>query len=567
LYADQDLKALWLACHHNAAAQARDTGLILPAERTLASTCYSLKAALFGHIDEDSVVAQRLGPNGELEAGSITCTYKHWLPNLGSVMAAPLMRGDLTFGVVIVGWGRRLQDEDLRKKFPQVAKLCQEASELAHENRLDLEANLREALTPHVQKLRRIPDSVLAPEMPVKIELPPEIDQVFPAEFRSAVGELLSRAVRELQCLSATLRLADDFCSALFLIGAAGRPGNAAQYSLREPSSVSAYCFLNVDKYDAISLPLIRGGKPFAGDLYPGLIYANAREETRSQLCLPLVSKSASEVCIGTLNFESAKEHGFQNSRGACAELRDILEDIVDRRKSSAHGELLRHIDYMGHLFAQEHHALKDHLSLVVSELLSAGRVEKLEIQEVVAKHSKDFAERIRALDTLGIKRVFDPAPSVDSVLARVSAKLKNWLEFSVELTTEGLAYGNPHLFERAVENTLWQVVAFLRNAQDKEPTHHFRVRVILRKIPDDKACLLAISHNGPAIREDLAPFLFWYRITSGLPGTGMGLALTGFEYRSMDMYARASSKSPVWLKDTESNEARTWFTIHIPLR
>jgi len=108
------------------------------------------------------------------------------------------------------------------------------------------------------------------------------------------------------------------------------------------------YCFLNFKIFDAISLPLIRDKAPFARDLYPGLVYARSREGTRCSCVCPDV-EIGSEVCVGTLNFESDKEHGFQYSRGACVELRDILEDIVDRRKSSAHGELLRHIEYMGH--------------------------------------------------------------------------------------------------------------------------------------------------------------------------------------------------------------------------
>jgi hypothetical protein len=188
------------------------------------------------------------------------------------------------------------------------------------------------------------------------------------------------------------------------------------------------------------------------------------------------------------------------------------------------------------------------------------------EIREVFARHHQHFVERIGDLDSLGSRLDFDPALSVRRILIRVSDRIKDWLDVSTDLEGEHQAYGNPWLFEHAVESTLWQVFTFLRTANSRDLSRRFRVQIWLKQTPEN-AFLLAIAHDGPAISPALVPFLFWYKIHSAEKGTGMGLALTGFEYRSLEMYPRASSEAPAFLQNSANNFLTTWFTIHIPLR
>jgi hypothetical protein len=92
LYADQDLKALSLASHHNAAPLAEHIGLLLPSDSALANWCYSHDTPLFGQIVEDTIVTHRLGPDGNFDSDSLNCRYQRgcrtWLQRSLRLLAA-----------------------------------------------------------------------------------------------------------------------------------------------------------------------------------------------------------------------------------------------------------------------------------------------------------------------------------------------------------------------------------------------------------------------------------------------------------------------------------------------
>ena len=567
LYTDEDLGALSTASHFNAAGVAEIKGLIAPSASTLAGLCYIRNAPLYGTVNGPSIAVQRFSANGSLDSETGTCEYLGWLPGAASAMAMPLSDGTRKYGVAIVAWSDSLTVPHRTRAYWQMVGLCETFNAVTRERRLDREARLREKIARPVSTLRRFAEPTLAPDPPERIVLPPELDQLFPAGVRAALAEVFQHVVSELPCLSVTLRLLDHFRVRLFRIAAGGSPGAAAQYTVADSSSVSAYCVLNYPKYRAISLPRIANGIPQMGIRYDGLVYAGARSETRSELCLPLVSKSDEGQCVGTINFESSAENGFQQVRGACEELRALIEEVVDRRVASARGELLRHIEYMGHLFAQEHHSLKDMLSLAERQILEVSDSSVTEpVTQVFAVQRLQLIKRIETLDSLRTRAGFAPGIYVERALSRTTAGIGPWLEVVTDLDEPSeLTYGNPWLFEHAVENTLWQVIGFLRIARDRDPDHpRFTVQVRLHNVPRERACLLAIGHDGPKMRPELEPMLFWYRITSAEKGTGMGLALTGFEYRSMQMYPRASAAAPHFFPE-QGDRWATWFTVHIP--
>ena len=508
LYADEDLEALSLKDNDGASESAEQIGLIPPSELSLATKCYSDDMPLYGRREGEDLIVYRLGQKGEPDTNSFKCPYLRWLPNVAWAIAAPLHSGMRKFGVVIVAWDNPLEltTQDLQRYYREVAELCKEFGELTHENCLKGAEILRKSQKPLVHKLRQVPDPSLVPDKPFFVSLPPELDQLFPRDFRSVLDELLDRFVSEMPCLSVTMRLANHSRSGLFLIGRAGRPGSELMYSLEQPpSSVLAYCFLNHQKYAAISLPRIRDGKPSIGNLYPGLVYAKTREETQSELCIPLVSRSGNKDCLGTLNFESSEENGFQQFRDTCEELRWNLEDIVVRRISSARSELFHHIEYMGHLFAQEHHALKDRFTMAEKELIEGANSAFVpRIRKVFATHRKQFVDRIKELDTLSTRQTFHPAKSVNSVLSRILSTIENLLDVQVEMDSSILTFGNRWLFEHAVENTLWQVFTFLQAVRLPTPSHRFKLHIILKRLPTEHACLLAIAHDGPPISPEL---------------------------------------------------------------
>lgn len=567
LHADADADLLSTAGHVNGTQLAEEVGTMLRASGSFPSNCYSKDAAIWGDVSGKTVVIRRLNSDGATYGPAEKVPYLEWLPQARAAMALPLTVNRRKFGIAAVAWRRPLTASERAAAYVAMRAACSTVIAAISDRLLTGEARLRAELHGPLLALRHAEQPALMCASRDDTYLPPELDTLFPVSFRELLKAVLRKAIHELPCLSITVRLLDHFQSRLFLLAAEGQPGVTAIYDVNPPTSVSAYC-VGHPEIGPISLPRIDRSKAPENPKYPGLRYDAARANTRSQLCLPLISRATGKP-FGTLNFESDRQNGFHYVRGYCEELRNTLQELIGDRVTWSQGELLRHVTYMGLLFAQEHHHVKDLLTIAQNQLedVSGNPRVHTEIGSVFAAQKAALIERIGALDSLHKNADFSPGEAVAEVARKIASTHGSTVnvKFSIPRIRD-MASGNRWLFERAFESTLTQMVAFLKDNETKTGIRERRsIRVYVRKIPREQACIVALAHNGPGLRADLEDVLFWYQINTHSKGKGMGLALTGFEYRSMRMYPKASAVAPD-LIDAPGPEWRTWFTVHIPL-
>lgn len=566
LYVDSDAECLSTAAHVHGAKIADADGLLTQSRGTVADRCLSLNTVLYAQVSGRRAAVFRVGAGGRLEPAG-DADYVGWMPAVVSAMAVPLRVAGRPYAIGLVGWRTELSEDKRAEAYRSLRSIAETVTDIASQRLRENDARLRDALQPAFSELRRVAEPMLVSPPPHAGWLPPEIEQLFPDEFQQALGVLLDRVVREIPCLSATVRLLDRSGTRLFLVAGGGRPAAATIYALDPVESVSAYCVKHFSTRPAISLPRVHRNKEEMARRYnaryPGLVYAAARAETRAQLCLPLTSRNSNRP-FGTINFESDTDNGLHSTRRYCDELRDDLQDLMDRRLAWSRSELLRHVTYMGYLFSQEHHNLKDLLTIAEQRVLD-GRMPndvRERVTDVFNGQRALIQARIGELRSLHENAAFNIAETVRLVAKRVFTQ--SIIQSQLDIEDCGDARGNRWLFGRAVESTLMQLLAYLRY-HDVGRAPAATVRVILRRRPAEHGSVLALAHDGPPLDERLEDLLFWYQITQySDTGSGMGLALTGFEFRSMNMYPRASRNPPGFL-EPPSETWRTWFTIHIP--
>jgi hypothetical protein len=571
---DVEVGALTLIGETGCSPRAEAEGRVLDlSEPTFACLCARQQQPYWGEVDGPRITPYVATPDGLLGDRVEEVANRFWLPGAKMALALPISFADTLYGVAIIAWRARLQRRDRRRSaFGAARVVADHFAEVLHERHVGLEWHLLQTLLPACRQLLDLEPSTAIPRRRPDPALPPELDHVFPAGWRTEFGTVLSNVATQLGCTSISVRAADHFRRSLHLLAYGGVPSTTRSYPVSPPRSLSAYSFQRCGLHKGVSLPRILDGRPAFTGVYKDVAYDHSRASTKSCLCIPLESAEAESGCLGTINFESAEYDGFRHLRRACGRVRDAIQDVLSRRLRTYSHELHHQVQHSARVFAQEHHALKDRFDLAAEylrRLLNDSGMTTTADRATWFLDSQNLMLRKHIDAILGgeTRSRFDLRKSLRHVLAeirrasrlgspRAAIKIRHLIHRNDPLPIRG----NDALFERAVRNTFTQILTFLAPPDSGAVSHS----VYAALVESRRYVTLHIGHNGPALPQDLEAALFWYPVSPRHGGTGHGLALAGAEFRAMKMYPRAATARPPGLPVDYGLDATTWLSVTI---
>jgi hypothetical protein len=145
---------------------------------------------------------------------------------------------------------------------------------------------------------------------------------------KRAFDEICSAIASVSKCESVSIRIYDLISNCLVRKGGYGPESMQSSLYAEPLDSVSSYAFNNYKIYNSIYIPNTKERSSYSK--YNNLKYLKTRENTLSELCLPLVVDGA-RGCVGTVNLESTKVNYFVFTKQILESVAPTIVEFIDK--------------------------------------------------------------------------------------------------------------------------------------------------------------------------------------------------------------------------------------------
>jgi len=368
---------------------------------------------------------------------------------------------------------------------------------------------------------------------------------------------LLNTIRVRLQLNSVTVRLLHEDIhtgnQSLSLIAAAS-DWKSAHLPYARTENVNSYCFsesTNTSRSTTIvSLPDV-GREDLISVSYPGLRYRPERAETRSELCVPLVSSEEKLIPIGTMNFEARDFLPLWFHRQLLLATANIVQTEISIRQRRAQRNSVAAIQLASAFAVAESHTLQRDALTLTSIIENMAREGTTVADLDVVQLANSFRNRIldkgllfqRSSESRSILDLHDLSREIIEEARNVHHGSEKKVTFM-----ESVHYVEPGPWSVPIHSTLRQLLRLLLDEQwntlrilSEQNNRSYQIGLFPRVPSRTGFRSIDIICNGPPVDKQLRSNLFWSQIDDpdrpGKGTSGLGLATLGFMLRNINVH------------------------------